>query len=229
MTTLTSDKLVEKKASRRFLPALENGDHLTQIEFSEIYRQRPDIKKAELIEGVVFMASPVSLFHGSPHMRFSGLLVQYAANTPGLEMADNTSLVLDADNEVQPDLCLWIQASGKVQVTTDGTLIGAPELVVEIAHSSSSIDLHEKFRAYRRNGVQEYVVFEVKGQKTHWFSLQEGRYVTLIEDEQGILQSKVFPGLWFAPAHFWKGDLKGMLKVLQAGLESPEHAAFVNP
>lgn len=93
MTTFTSDRLVEKKGTRRFLPSLENGDHLTQTEFSEIYRQRPDIKKAELIEGVVFMVSPVSLFHGSPHMRFSGLLVQYAANTPGLEMADNTSRI----------------------------------------------------------------------------------------------------------------------------------------
>jgi hypothetical protein len=77
--------------------------------------------------------------------------------------------------------------------------------------------------------VQEYVVFEVKGRKTHWFSLQEGRYVALLEDEQGILRSKIFPGLWFAPAPFWDGDLKGMLKVLQGGLESPEHAAFVMP
>lgn len=173
------------------------------------------------------MASPVSVFHGEPHIHLAGLFVQYAAATPGLRLADNTSLILDADNEVQPDICLWREAVGRVKVTADGTLVGAPEMVVEIAHTSSSIDLHEKFRAYRRNGVQEYVVFEVKGQKTHWFSLQEGRYEALLEDEQGILRSQVFPGLWFAPTPFWEGDLKGMLKVLQAGLDSPEHAAFV--
>lgn len=51
---------------------------------------------------------------------------------------------------------------------------GAPELVAEIAASSAAIDLGDKKRAYRRNGIQERIVWQVFDQKVDWFSLEEG-------------------------------------------------------
>jgi Uma2 family endonuclease len=53
-------------------------------------------------------------------------------------------------------------------------------------------------RAYRRNGVQEYIVWQVFDQKIDWFSLQNGDYISLLPDEDGAIRSQRFPGLWLA-------------------------------
>jgi hypothetical protein len=88
-------------------------------------------------------------------------------------------------------------------------------------------DLHEKLRVYRRNGVQEYLVLLAYEQETCWFQLVEGEYKLLQPDEAGALQSQVFPGLHFQPDLFWSDNLAEQLKVLQAGLATAEHHAFV--
>jgi len=80
-------------------------------------------------------------------------------------------------------------------LTEGDYLEGAPELVVEIAVSSAAIDLHTKKTVYRRNGVREYIVWQVLDQKLDWFRLEEEVYVNIAPDEDGILKSQVFPGL----------------------------------
>lgn len=143
------------------LPSLENGDHLSRCEFERRYHARPDLKKAEFIEGRVYMPSPArAKSHGKPHGHLMGWLEVYCAATPGVECYDNTTVRLDLDNEPQPDALLRIEPEkgGHCHISEDDSLEGAPELIVEIAASSASYDLHEKLRAYRRNGVQEYLV-----------------------------------------------------------------------
>jgi Uma2 family endonuclease len=142
-------------------PPLQNGDRLTRIEFERRYAAMPDAKKAELIEGTVYMPSPVThSYHGNPHFNLIGWLAGYAASTPGVEGGDNSTLRLDMDNEPQPDTYLIIlpQHGGQVRINSDGYIVGAPELVAEVSASSVSIDLHAKLGAYRRNGVREYIV-----------------------------------------------------------------------
>jgi Uma2 family endonuclease len=212
------------------LPPLESGDRLTRAEFERRYSARPDIKKAELIEGVVYVASPIRVRqHGLPHLHANTWLGVYSAATPGVLATDNSSLRLDEDNEPQPDIALWIEAGpvGNAYITEDDYLEGAPELIVEVAASSAAYDLHDKRNAYRRNRVQEYVVLLTTERRTVWYTWHEGEYHELTPDEQGIMRSRVFPGLWFSPSHFWAGDLAGLLAVLQQGLASPEHAEFV--
>lgn len=219
----------EKTAIARTVPPLEGGDHLTRAEFERRYSARPDIKKAELIEGVVYMASPVHAAHGESHGDVLTWLGLYKAMTPGIRLADNASTRLDIDNEVQPDVCAWIDesAGGQLRVTEEGFLEGVPEFIVEIAASSASYDLHDKLDVYRRNGVQEYLVLQVYEQETSWYRWQEGKYEPLPLDDEGIIRSQVFPGLYFRPSLFWNGDLAGLLAVLQQGLDSREHQAFV--
>ncbi len=212
------------------LPWLESGDRLTRSEFERRYIARPDIKKAELIEGVVYVSSPVRFRkHGLPHSHANGWLAVYAAATPGLLIADNSTLRLDIDNEPQPDISLWIEESrgGQITESEDDYLEGVPELLVEIAGSSAAYDLYEKRNAYRRNGVQEYLILITEERRTVWYSWHEGEYRELHPDESGILRSQVFPGLWFNSALFWAGDLAGLLALVQQGINSPEHAAFV--
>jgi Uma2 family endonuclease len=213
------------------LPALENGDRLTRAEFERRYGAMPDLKKAELIEGVVYVPSPVRhRQHGSPHAHLIGWLFQYAANTPGVEIGDNSSVRLDLDNEPQPDALLFIDPScgGQVRISADGIIEGAPELVAEVASSSVSYDLHAKLHVYRRSGVREYIVWRVLEREIDWFVLRAGQYERLPVDAQSLLYSQIFAGLWLDPAALVQGDLATVLTIVQHGLASPEHAAFVS-
>jgi Uma2 family endonuclease len=168
--------------------------------------------------------------HGAPHAHLIGWLGQYAANTPGVEVGDNSSVRLDLDNEPQPDALLLIDPAygGQVRISADGIIEGAPELVAEVASSSVSYDLHAKLHVYRRNGVREYTVWRVLEREIDWFVLRAGQYERMPVDAQGLLRSEVFAGLWLDAAALVRGDLATVLSIVQQGLASPEHAAFLS-
>ncbi len=211
------------------IPPLENGDKLTRAEFERRYEAMPHLKKAELIEGVVYVPSPVRhRYHGHPHTHLIGWLAHYEAGTPGVEASDNSTVRLDLDNEPQPDVLLFIDPAcgGQARIDADGYIEGAPELVAEVASSSASYDLHAKLHVYRRNVVHEYIVWRVLEQEIDWFVLHAGQYERLSLDAAGLYRSEAFPGLWLDPAALLRGDLATVLAVVQRGLASPEHAAF---
>ncbi|MEA5594120.1 Uma2 family endonuclease [Rivularia sp. UHCC 0363] len=212
------------------IPLLESGDKLTRHEFERRYTAMPDNKKAELIEGIVYMASPLRIrSHGEPHGNLILWLGTYKVTIPGLILGDNSTVRLDLDNEPQPDVVLLIdeKLGGQARISEDDYIEGAPELVAEVAASSASNDLHDKKNAYRRNGVLEYIVWQVFENKLDWFYLQDGEYVSLEADAAGVIKSKVFPGLWLAKEALLVGEMKQVLDVLQQGLNSPEHAELV--
>ena len=210
-------------------PALHNGDRLTRAEFERRYEAMPHLKKAELIEGVVFVPSPVSSEHSEPHFNLIGWLWLYAAGTPGVKGGDNGTLRLDMGNEPQPDAYLRILEThgGRARVDSEGYVTGAPELIGEVALSRVSIDLNDKLNAYRRNGVREYVVWRVADRAIDWFVLRRGRYRTLKRTPAGLFQSEVLPGLWLDPDSLIGADLLAVFQVVQQGLADAAHAAFV--
>jgi len=210
-------------------PPLESGDRLTRREFERRYGAAPSIKKAELIEGVVYMPTPVHYTgHGKPQGQIIGWLVAYCAATPGVDLGDNATVRLDVDNEVQPDALLRLEpaAGGHSRISEDDYIEGPPELLVEIAGSSASIDLRDKLKVYRRNGVQEYIVWQVYDKRIDWFRLTEGEYLPLTPDELGVIHSQVFPGLRLAIPALLDGDLAQVLAVLQQGLATAGHTEF---
>ena len=217
-------------SSPEAVPPLENGDTLTRAEFERRYEAMPHLKKAELIEGVVYVPSPVRhSYHGHQHTHLISWLGSYEAHTPGVEASDNVTVRLDLDNEPQPDALLFIDPAcgGQARIDADGYIEDAPELVAEVAASSASYDLHAKLRVYRRNGVREYIVWRVLDKEIDWFVLRAGQYERLSLDAEGLYRSEVFPGLWLDPAALLRGDLATVLAVVQRGLASPKHAAFV--
>ena len=217
-------------ARQHGVPPLENGDHLTRDEFERRYAAMPHLKKAELIEGVVYVPSPVRYrHHGAPHAHLISWLGQYAAGTPGVEVSDTSTVRLDLDNEPQPDALLLINPTcgGQARFSSDDYIEGSPELVAEVASSSVSYDLHAKLHVYRRNGVREYLVWRVLEQAIDWFVLRAGQYERLPLDTNGWLRSEVFPGLWLDPGALVQGDLATVLAIVQQGLGSSEHATFV--
>lgn len=207
-------------------PPLQNGDRLTAAEFHRRYKQHPEIKKAELVDGVVYMGSPVYAAHGELHLSINFWIGMYLTKTPGIRAADNLSVRLDNEDEVQPDVCVWSNA-GTAQLTDQGMLIGAPDLVVEVAASSASYDLHQKLRVYQRSGVREYLVLLAYEAETRWYHLDEGVFHLLAVDGEGILRSRIFPGLWLRPSDLWGGDLAAIQALVQQGLQTPEHADFI--
>lgn len=209
---------------------LENGERISRDEFEWRYQAMPRIKKAELIKGVVFMPSPVRLDdHGEPHAWVIGWLTYYAAFTPGVRLGDNTTVRLAAIHEPQPDAMLLIDESlgGRSRVGKEGYVENAPELIVEIAASSRSFDLHDKKDAYLRNGVKEYVVWSVHDGEVNWFRLQRGKYVKAKAGAEGIIRSRTFPGLWLNIPALLAGKMAGVFDTLQAGLQSKEQADFI--
>jgi len=212
------------------IPPLENGDRLTRDEFEHRYLATPHINKAELIEGVVYMPSPVRASrHGDPHCCVIGWCDNYLTDTPGVKCYDNTTVRLDVHNEPQPDVTLLIDPArgGQARISADDYIEHAPELVAEVSASSASIDTNTKAEVYRRTGVREYIIWRVLDEEIDWFVLRDELYVALVPDAQGIYRSEIFPGLWLDPAAMIRGDRKRLREVLRWGTSSPEHAAFV--
>lgn len=227
---MTNEPFLTRETPPASIPPLHSGDRLSRTEFERRYAMHPEIKRAELVEGVVYVTSRVRFAaHGQPHSDIVTWLGVYRAATPGVIGADNTTVRLDFENELQPDALLRLEPAqgGHSRVTDDDYIDGPPELLVEVAASSAAYDLHDKRRAYARNGVQEYVAVQIYEQQVNWFVLREGVYVPLAPNADGLLCSTVFPGLWFDPAAFWRGDLAALLATVQRGTATPEHAAFV--
>ena len=210
------------------LPPLENGDRLPRPEFERRYTAAPHIKKAELIEGTVYVASPLRHNqHGKPHSRIQTWIGFYQAMTPGTDLSTEPTIRLDFDNEPQPDVVLFLEKRGGITIAEDGYLEGVPELVIEIAASSAAIDAGTKKQVYRRNGIQEYILWLSYENRLEWFQLIEGEYQLLLWDEAGVVRSQVFPGLWLSVNDLLSYNMTGVLETVQAGVRSPEHQAFV--
>jgi Uma2 family endonuclease len=227
MTTLAPNP---RPLPKDTIPLLHNGDRLTRQEFERRYQAMPQVKKAELIEGIVYMPSPVRwTHHAQPHATLLNWLGYYVSKTPGLLLGDNGTNRLDEDNEPQPDAMLLIPraAGGAARIDQDDYVSGPPELVAEIAASSVSIDLHAKLNAYRRNGVREYLVWRTEEAAIDWFVHREGQYVPLTVGPDGLIRSEIFPGLWLDPVALLTGDLGKLFAALDTSTRGDDHTAFV--
>lgn len=209
------------------LPDLQTGDKLTLDQFLRRWEAMPQLKRAELIEGIVYMQAPTGIDHAGSGNDVAGWLAAYRARTPGTHVADNATIVL-GENSPQPDhlLRLLPEAGGRTCVKNN-LLLGAPEFIVEVSGSSASYDLHLKLDLYEQQGVDEYVTVLLYEQEIRWHRLEAGKYRLVPADKDGIRCSTAFPGLWLDGEALLKGNLAKVLDVLQQGLDSPEHAAFV--
>lgn len=208
-------------------PPFAPGDYLSRAEFLRRWEQHPEIKKAELIGGIVYMASPVAFEHGDMENHVGTWLGVYQAHTPGCAGGHNTTSFLLEDTP-QPDLNLRILPECGGATRTEGKyLSGPPEFIAEICRSSASYDLHQKLELYEAAGVQEYMAVLLYEQEIRWHVLQGGDYRLLAPDADKILRSRVFPGLWLAGDSLLSDKMSQVLTTLQLGLDSDEHRRFV--
>lgn len=217
------------QARKPVLPPLENGDRLDQKTFHARYEAMAEDVRAELIGGIVYMASPMKRRHGRYGASFIRWLTEYEEATPGTEVLDGATSILGPESQPEPDGSLIIlpECGGQTWEDDDGYLNGAPEFVGEIGHASESIDLHGKKADYEKAGVREYVVVALRQSEIFWFVRRKGKFRAKPADRDGIWRSEVFPGLWLDGAALLRRDRPRVLTVLRQGLATPEHAAFV--
>ncbi len=218
---------LERAKPKTKLPPLVSGEHLDQPTFHERYEAMPDGTWAELVGGMVYMPSPMRNEHGEYDEDVAYWICHYKRFTKGLRSGKNSTVILDEIGETQPDGHLRIpeQFGGQTRIV-QGYIVGAPELVIEIARSSRSYDLNQKKADYERTGVREYIVVELEPDSIHWFIRRGSRFGQMRPGPDGIYRSKVFPGLWLDPDALLVEDIDRVVEVLEQGLATPEHAAF---
>ncbi len=208
------------------VPLLANGDRMKQPEFHRRYLASPDDVKFELIEGIVYMASPLRWKHGNYSQELSLVFGLYRAATTGVEAGDNATILLGEESEPQPNLVLRIlpEYGGQSRLEEEYDA-RAPELLAEIAYSSRAIDLNQKRNDYEHNGVVEYLVLSIEDQELHWFHFPSAKMIR--PNRQGVSRSLVFPGLWIENQSLLARNTARQIDVVRQGLASREHAVFV--
>ena len=211
------------------LPRLMPGDHLDRATFHARYTAMPPDTRAELVGGIVYM-SPLDAPHGRMRSEVIAWLTLYKGATPGLEVQDNCTVILADDGEPQPDACLTLPAEhgGQTHLDEEECIVGAPELVVEVAYSSDSFDLHSKKRDYERAGVREDVVVTLREPRVLWFALRGERLEEQAPAGDGYFHSGVFPGLWLDPSALLRRDTNAVRAALERGLTTSEHTEFTH-
>jgi hypothetical protein len=209
-------------------PPFFSGDRLSRDEFLRRWELHPHIKKAELIGGIVYMPSPVTVEHGDMEGDVGGWLTVYKAATPGTASGHNTTSFL-LDDTSQPDLNLRILPDYGGGSWVEGKYLhGIPELLVEICRSSAAYDLHVKLELFQLAKIPEYLAVLLFEREIRWHVLVDGAYQLLPPGADGIWRSRAFPGLWLDGKALLAGDTLRVLAVLQEGIRSPEHLAFVD-
>ena len=200
---------------------MKPGDRLTGDEFEQWHRVLSSLKRAELIEGIVHVPSPLlTVDHALPHSLVVAWLGTYVAATSRLYLGDHAMVRLDADNVVQPNAVLLFADGGRASVEADGRVAGAPDLVVEVGSTGAARGLYEKFQVYRRCGVREYLVWLINDRRFEWWALHEGVYSLVSADVSGVIASQYCPGLCLAVEALLRGDITYVLAVLQARLDT---------
>jgi hypothetical protein len=211
------------------VPELEQGDFLSRDEFLRRWEAMPNVARAELIRGIVYMPSPLSLEHGDVDNHVASWLGVYAAFTPGCRGSNNCTWLMGEDDAPQPDTSLRVLPEYGGQSRTEGRYAaGAPEFLAEVCISSAAYDLHQKLEVYEQAGVREYLAVLMREREVRWHRLTGGRFEMLPAPADGVYRSAAFPGLWLDAAALLRGDLARVLALLNEGIKSPEHQQFVD-
>jgi Uma2 family endonuclease len=220
-------QLQASRVDRHCPEELHSGDRMSRAEFHRIYEQMPEDFKAELVGGIVYVASPLGIEHATNHLPLGSVLLAYEGATPGVQSGNNGTIILSDVAEPQPDLFLRIlpEFGGQSKTSEDGYVEGPPELVAEIAYSTRALDLHAKRNDYARYGVREYLVVSLKERQLKWFDLQADKELAV--DTDGICRVRTFPGLWIHADGLLQRNHQQLMATLQQGLQTPEHAEFV--
>jgi hypothetical protein len=206
---------------------LPHCGRMDQAEFHRRYQSYPPHQKVDLVDGEIYVAPPRSVCHGALHCDVSYLLHLYKLATPGVAVVGHCSTILDERSEVQPYLSVLLKEEygGTSHANWEDYICGPAELLVQFTDELGCREMQARRAVFERAGVGEFLAVSVAERQVNWFHFPTG---SLIEpNRRGVSKSRVFPGLWLAFHLIWAEDYPAQLALLDRGLASPEHAAFV--
>ena len=196
---------------------LITGMRLELDEFLSRWEALPELKNAELIDGIVFVSLPVTLEHGQRANILNWWLSHYVGDKRGCEAASNVTCTMLGQSP-QPDVLLRLtEEHGGQSIDTGYLLAGAPELVVDICETSFEIEFGPELELYQKAEVRENITIRtLPPPGIVWRVLVDGSYRVNEPDSKGILRSQCFPGLWLDTEGFWAEDCVRMRETLEA-------------
>ena len=197
--------MTDRMAMKVAPSTLVEGQRLDQPTFHALYQAMSPGTRAELIDGVVYMPSPVGHAHGRAQVPVIMWLGHYAENTPGVEVLANATTILGWKSEPEPDGLLRILPERGGRTSNErGFVHGAPELVVEIAKATRYVDLGPKLDDYERAGVLEYAVAQSTRTKSTGSLRSMARSCSDRSEMMGCTVPSCFPDYGSIPSHSWR-------------------------
>jgi Uma2 family endonuclease len=167
------------------------------ITFDQFCALIPDGQKADLIDGVIYVASPDSKRANEINSLLDSLLRMYvSAKQLGQVYISRFAFQLSEITAPEPDLAYV--SPERMQLVRDGRMDGGPDIAVEIVtRDSRDRDYIEKRRKYEGAGVGEYWIIDTIQRRAEFLRLgEDGRYSLARLEENRIFRSRVIPGFW---------------------------------
>jgi hypothetical protein len=162
-------------------------------------------------------------------MDIAGCINAYQLGTPGLWSTIHTTIVLPDNTRIVPGIAVVI-AFGKLHQCSKGEggfFHGPPNLVIDTFPGDSMLDFAERCKLFRKNGVQEYIAWQVGMPRPRWLRLKDGDYMELDVAGSETIQSTALPGFMLNMPAVEKRDWLAIHAGIRNGTNSREHNAFI--
>jgi Uma2 family endonuclease len=185
--------------------------------FEEFCLLVKDGQKADLIDGVIYMASPDNNDANKLCVWLLTLMQMLVEEQDlGQMFVSRSAFRLDESNSPEPDLAFVRR--DRLHLVQRGFTDGPPDLAVEIVSPESvERDYDKKRRQYQRAGVREYWIVDETEEKATLLRLGANHRYREIRPRNGVLTSEAMPGLWLRPEWLWqqpRPKVSAVLKLL---------------
>jgi len=175
--------------------------------FEEFCRLVPDGQKADLIGGMIYMASPDNLDAGDLTALLLAVMRIYTErHRLGKVYVLRIAFRLSEFESPEPDIAFV--SKKRLHLVRRGYVAGPPDAAMEIVSpESAERDYVLKRHQYREAGVPEYWIID---EENHLITLlrldARGRY-RKVRPRHGKYESQVMPGFFLRPEWLWQDPL----------------------
>jgi len=185
------------------------------VTFEEFCFLVKDGEKADLIDGVIYMASPDNTDANELQGWLATILSLFLDEVDlGKLYTSRVAFRLAKRNSPEPDIAFVKKQ--RLHLVKRGHVEGPPDAAIEIVSPDSiQRDYLKKRRQYQRFKVPEYWIIDEVRQRVVMLRLGEDGKYHQVKPKNGELHSEVLPGFWFRPEWFWQQPLPKKTKILQ--------------
>ena len=176
------------------LSPLSPDSDLVTIE--EFYCLVPDGQKADLLDGVIYLASPDTR-RSDRLSGFIKFLLQGYADIRGLGEVYGSRFAFELSQFRAPEPDIAFVRTERLHLVSERRMVGGPDIAVEIvSRDSRQRDYGEKKQLYAEAGVSEYWIVDPLQRRVEFHRLHAGHYELVPLEHNHIFRSVVLEGFW---------------------------------